>query len=98
MSQFLENVQYRLKTSSVEIFNVLLKIFSGGVLGLTFAIAGQEIVGYGRFSFIFIIVVCALAFLRVAKGWRIGAVLIFNLVMILLGMLLRMYVQLAPGA
>lgn len=97
MGQFLENVQYKLKTSSTDIINLVLKIFSGLLLGLTFAIVGQEILGYGTISFVLVIVVTTLALLRVAKSWRIAGVLVFDLILVLTGLLLRMYIQIAPG-
>ena len=98
MSQFISNMHERVKYSSLEILNFVLKILSGSLLGLTFALIGQEILGYGNLSFLFFIVVVAAAFLRITWRWKIAGVLIFNLICVLVAALLRAYILVAPGA
>lgn len=74
------------------------RIFVGLALGLVFAMVGQEMVGYGTFSYALVVVSCLAAILRISKNWRWSHLTIFVLICILLGALLRMYIMVAPGA
>ena len=98
MSRFTDVLQQKIKTSSAGLATFLLKALSGFVLGLTFALIGEEAMGYGNISFIFVILVTCLVFLRLTKPWSWVPVLVFDLVMVLIGLLLRMYILIAPGA
>lgn len=98
MSQFIENLQYKLKTSSSSLLLSILKISVGLIVGLTFALIGQQILNYQNLAFFFVIITTALAFQRVARGWSFANTLVFILVCVLIGFLLQMYIQIAPGA
>ena len=98
MSALIDNLQYKLKASSSGLALFIFKALSGLLLGLTIAIIGQEIIGYGTFSFTLVIVVVVGAVLRMARQWRWLAMGVFNLICVLLALLLRMYVLIAPGA
>lgn len=98
MSEFMDNIQYRLKTSSKEIGLFLFKSLTGLFVGLTLTLIFQEMIGYGTLSFVFVLLTVTFAFLRIAKGWNGLAVMVFNLICVLLGLLIRMYILLAPGA
>ena len=98
MAQLSSNFQSKLKSSSAGFATWLLKVFSGFVLGLTLALMGEEVFSYGNFSFILVISVTVLIFLRLTKLWRWIPVVVFDLVMVLIGLLLRMYILIAPGA
>lgn len=97
MGQMLENIQYRLKTSSSSLALIFFKLISGLGLGLTAALIGQEIIQYGSFAFVFVIVATVGAFFRVSKHWQFVGVAVFDLICILIGLLLRMYILVAPG-
>lgn len=97
MGQFITDMQYKIKTSSTSLITFILKTITGAFLGLTLALIGQEMLGYGTFSFVLFIVVTAGAFLRLAKSWSWIGVLVFNLICVLIGLLLRMYIVIAPG-
>ena len=73
------------------------KYVSGFVLGLTLALIGQEILGYGNLSFIFVILISIAAFIRIATPWKFVGVLVFDLVAILFATLLKMYILIAPN-
>ena len=98
MGQFIEDIQYKLKTSSSSLMLVTVKLLVGFILGLTFALIGERIMGYGTFSFALIIITSLAAFYRVARPWKWSGVFIFALICVLIGLLLKMYIQLAPGA
>ncbi|HEY8271502.1 MAG TPA: hypothetical protein VIG33_11490 [Pseudobdellovibrionaceae bacterium] len=90
------NVQDGVKNSSVLLFCLSLRILTGFMLGLTLGLIVQELVGYGTLALIFMMVVVMGLVVRVTSGWNIGKILIFDLILILVAMLLRMYILVAP--
>lgn len=95
-------MQAQLKKSSGDLVLFFLKLVSGSILGLTFALIMQEILGHADgenlIAFFFVIIVTLGAFLKIGKNWGFTAVLIFDLVCVLMGMVLRLYIMVAPGA
>jgi hypothetical protein len=59
----------------------------------------QVVMGYAETDnllvFAFVIVVTTAAFMRIAKNWGLTATLIFDLICVLVGMLLRLYIMVA---
>ena len=84
------------KTGFVKALLTLLRILSGFFLGLTLALVGSEVAQYGTLSLVFVTALILAAFMRVSQKWSLGQVLIFDLVIILVAQLLRMYILLAP--
>lgn len=74
-----------------------IRALSGMFVGLTLALIGQEIIGYGWISFTLVICVVTACILRVSRSWSWMNLFIFNLICLLIGILLRMYILLAPG-
>ena len=97
MAKFIDNLQDKVKTTSNTAALVTVRLISGLFVGLTLALIGEEIVGYGIFSFMLILFVMTGVVLRVSKEWSWMQILIFNVVCILLGFSLRMYILIAPG-
>jgi hypothetical protein len=97
MSQFVESMRMGVKNSSSSLMLWSLKMISGLILGLTLALIGEEMMGYQSLSFFFVLIVTALVFLRTSKPWGVGGVLIFDLIAVLIGLILRMYLLIAPG-
>lgn len=98
MGEILGDLQYRFKASSVTILSFVLRAITGFVLGLTLALVLDVILGYGALSFLFVIVMISALVVRLTRGWSLFQVLILDLVCVLLGLVLRMYVLIAPGA
>jgi uncharacterized membrane protein YccC len=98
MGQFIEDLQYKLKTSSSSIALLAFKLIVGLVLGLVLALVGQQMVNYGDLSFLLVVIVALSAFFRIAKAWRWAGVSVFALLCVLLALLLNMYIMVAPGA
>lgn len=84
------------KTTSVGIFGFSLRLLSGFFLGLTLALIGQQLVDYQTFSFLFILTIVAAVFMKLTSSWSISKTLIFDLIFILIGQILKMYIYLAP--
>ena len=98
MGQMIHNIQYRIKTSSAGTGVLVLRLIIGYIVGLTVALATQQMIGFGDFSFYLMIVVIMSGVLKASKGWGFGGVMIFSLVCVLIGLLLRLYIEVAPGA
>ena len=90
------NMQEGVKNSSVSLLNISLRILTGLFLGLTLALVGQELIGYGSLAMLFAIVVVVGLVFKTTSGWTIGKILIFDLILVLVAMLLRMYILVAP--
>ena len=74
-----------------------LKIFVAFVFGLTIALIGEEVFKYQMFSYYFVLLMTSGVFLKLTKSWQFIPVVIFILFYIMLAMLLRMYIFVAPG-
>ena len=88
--------QVRTTTESLSLYS--FKIFSGLLLSLTVALIFQEIIGFETISFVLISCSMLLGFLKLVKHWKLGSLLVFDLICVLSALLLRMYILIAPGA
>jgi hypothetical protein len=96
MSQIAGQVQDGVKNTSSSILSMGLKLVTGLAVALTIALIGQEMMGYGTFAFVFLMLVVTGGLVRLMSSWRLGAVLLFDLFCILVALLLRLYIQVAP--
>lgn len=101
MSELVGTMQDQLKRNSGEVALFFVKFISGAILGLTFGLIMQEILGKAEgenvLGFFFMIIATSAAFMKVAKSWRWAAVLIFDLICVLVGLVLRLYILIAPN-
>lgn len=84
------------RTSALSFMHLSLRLTTGIVLGLVFGLIGQELIGYGTFALLFVMMVVLSVVMRLLASWSMGQVLIFDLICILVIMLLRMYILIAP--
>ena len=73
-----------------------LKLFSAFIIGLTFALIGQEAFRYGNLAFLLVLVVATGLIVRWIGSWTILNVVVFDLICVLVGLSLKMYIMLAP--
>jgi len=97
MGQIMGSVQGTIKGTSTSLVLFLVKVFSGSIVGLTMALIGEEMIDYGTLSFVFVMVLFTGAVVRISKKWSYLGVFVFDLVCVLLALLLRMYILVAPG-
>lgn len=97
MNQFVHRMRYSTSEASFQFLVFLVRAISGLLLGLTMAIAGQEAVGFGNLLFMFIVVTTTGVSLRLTKGWGLLASIIILLVLVLAGVLLKLYIHTAMG-
>ena len=102
MSEMVGRMQARFKKSSGDFLTFSIKVVTGIVVGLVLALIVHEMLGRqnseATVSFYFIIAIVTAVFMRVSKKWTLPAVLVFDLVCILVGIILRLYIMVAPGA
>lgn len=93
---FSSSMQDKAKNGTRSITLTILRLLTGLILGITFGLIVSAILQSGTFSLIFVTLVTLLVFMKISTNWQFGHVLIFDLICILLGLLLRMYVLIAP--
>jgi len=74
-----------------------VRTFLGLVLGIIFSVIGQEVIGYGKFATVFVVLTCVGLVLRITKGWSMTKVLILVINVVLFFIFLRTYILVAPG-
>jgi hypothetical protein len=94
----MDNMQDRFKTSTNAVALLGVRVATGLLIGLTLALIGQEIVKYGWLSFVLVILVTAGLMTKISKNWTWLHLLIFNLICVLIALILRMYILIAPNA
>jgi hypothetical protein len=96
MRGFANNVQEGVKSSTLSAFHFGLRFITGFLVGLTLALIGQELMGYGTFALIFSMIVVLAVIMKILSQWSIAQILVFDLIVVLVGLLLRMYILVAP--
>lgn len=96
MRGFATSAQDGVKSSTMSLLHVFLRLITGIFLGLVLSLIGQELMGYGTFAMLFVMVVVVGLIMKFMGGWSFGKILIFDLICILVAMLLRMYILVAP--
>ncbi|MGE0633939.1 MAG: hypothetical protein AB7O96_16110 [Pseudobdellovibrionaceae bacterium] len=91
------NMQQGFRNTSLALILIILRVTTGLILGLTIALVAQEMMDYGAFALTFVTVVIGAAFYKTSSSWTLPSVLIFDLICVLVAMLLRMYILIAPG-
>ncbi|WII73871.1 hypothetical protein QJS83_08265 [Bdellovibrio sp. 22V] len=84
------------KSSALSLFHITLRFITGVLLGMTLGFIGQELMDYGTFALLFVIVVVLGVIMKMLASWSIAQILIFDLICVLVVMLLRMYILVAP--
>jgi hypothetical protein len=97
MANLISNAQERFKNSTNALALVAFKALTGLFLGLTLALIGDQIIDYGWISFMLVLIVSTGTLMKITKSWTWMHMLIFNLICVLIGLLLRMYILIAPG-
>lgn len=96
MSQLAGQVQDGVKNSSKSLAALSLKLVTAFLIGLTLSLIGQELLTYGSLLFAFVMLSVGAVIFRILASWTLGSVLIFDLICVLVALLLRMYILVAP--
>ena len=95
-SQFAVQMQGGVKTTSVSLFAMILKLVSAFLVALTLSLIIEEMLGSGTFTFIFTMVLVIGLVMKLISKWGVGSVLLFDLFCVLVALLLKLYLQVAP--
>jgi len=102
VSEFAGRLQHGFKQTSSDLALMALRAVSGSILGLTVALIVQEILGQSdegiTLAYVFGFAIAFAVFWRLTRGWSLIPLLVFDLVAVLGGLLLRLYVMMAPNA
>lgn len=98
MGQMAAKFQEKIKQTSNGAILMVARLITGLLLGTTLSLIGQEIFAYESLLYVFVIVVITGLFMKTTKTWNWTPLFVFNLICVLVAMLLRMYILIAPGA
>lgn len=98
MGQMLEDIQYRLREGSNSLIKGIARSLVGFILGLTISLVCQQMMGYGDLAFFLVILSVVMAFHRITKTWTWTTLTVFSFVCVLIGLLLKLYILVAPGS
>lgn len=96
VSNMSQQIQDGFRITLTGLFSWSLKLISAFVIGLTFALIGQEAFRYGNMAFLLVLVVAAGLIVRWISTWTALNVVVFDLICVLVGLSLKMYIMLAP--
>lgn len=91
-----QRTEAQFKASFFWLFQFFIKLISSLVIGLFFSLIGDELIGYGSFSFFFILISITSAFLHICWYWTLAGILTFDVIFLLVALLMRMYFIIAP--
>ena len=101
MAEFVGRMQQGLKQTSTDFALLAIKLVSGAAIGFTLALVVQEILGQPSeltLAFVFTFFIAIGVFWRLTRSWGLSAVLVFDLIAVLVGLSLRLYVMIAPNS
>ena len=95
LNQWMDQMQMGVKNTTSSFFTLLVKLISGFMVGLTAALVGQELIAFGNFSFLLMLV--AVWGLVMRGLWKMSfvGVIVFDLICVLVALLFRMYLLMA---
>lgn len=96
LNQLAGQMQEGVKSTTVSFVSLSLKIITAFFFSLTLSLIIQEMMGSGMFTFIFTMVLVIGLIMKLIGKWNIGAVLLFDLFCVLVALLLKLYLQVAP--
>lgn len=97
MANLIGDIHQGVRQTSGHISVFILKVCSAFMVAITVALVFQEMIGFGTFSFVLIGITLLLGLVKMMKKWNLTSVLVFDLICILVALLLRIYVLVAPG-
>lgn len=74
----------------------ILKFFSSLVIAYSISLVGSQLMNYGNLSALFVTILFTTAFLRLMKDWSFSKILVFDFIIVLIGLCLKMYIMIAP--
>lgn len=94
---FSNDLQAGAKNASHSLAHAILRILSGFLIGVVLALIVQELTHSGTFMLLFLTTVFTAAIFKALSRFSMMQIFIFDLICVLLGTVLRMYILIAPG-
>lgn len=97
----MSTMQETFRQSSIDFFAATLRLITGTVVGVTLGLIAQELLAQPpeiSLAFVFAVISSLAVIWRITKGWSVSMVLLLDLILILLGAVLRLYVMVAPNS
>lgn len=98
MSDFAERFKDSVRGTTKQLTIFLVRLFTGALLGLSLALAAQSFSPISIFLFMFVVITTTGIVLRVTRYWSLPAAIILLLVLVLIGVLLKLYIHTAATA
>lgn len=96
VSNLSQQMQEGFRITLTNLFGWTLKLGSGFIIGLTFALIGQEAFQYQNLVFLMVLFLVMGLVVRWIGKWTLLNVIVFDLICVLVGLSLKMYIMLAP--
>lgn len=93
---FSNDLQSGAKQASHSLLHALVRLISGFFIGLVLSLIIQELTQSGTFMLIFLCVVLMTAIYKSLARLNLIQIFIFDLICVLIGTVLRMYILIAP--
>lgn len=88
--------QQTTKTTASSLIHIILRLISGFFIGFVLSLVFQELFSLGNFALVFLTVLfMSLIFSLLSKA-SFTKIIVFDVICILIGALLRMYILIAP--
>jgi fatty-acid desaturase len=100
MSEFAERIKDNVRGSAKHLTIFMVRLLTGSLLGVTLALITQNLTNppIGTFLFMFIAITTIGVVLRITRYWSLAATVILLLVLVLIGVLLKLYIHTAATA
>lgn len=96
MNMMADNMKQGATNTSISVIHMIIRLITGFFLGLTLGLIFQTFIGFGTLALFFFIAVSIAVVWKIMSSWSFGQIFIFDLICVLVAMLLRMYILLAP--
>lgn len=84
------------QNTSINLATLALRILTGLTMGYVFGLIFQELLKAGNLVVISFVIVMTFGFVKISKGWSFTKVIIFDIFVVLVLQILKMYILLAP--
>lgn len=98
MGDFAEKIKDNVRGTAKQLTIYVVRLLTGALLGTTLALITQSFSPISIFLFMFIVIVTLGLVLRVTRYWSLPACVILLLVLVLIGVLLKLYIHTAATA
>ena len=97
LNKVTSKIEQEINSGASRILLFCARLITGSFVSLTLGLIFQKIMGFEQIGLTFFCIVGILLFLKTTSSWTFLKIAVFNLIFILIGLVLRMYILVAPG-